>query len=98
VTWSVDWPWHADTLVRGCAECCGRPTGLEHTTKGGKGRAVLDISEAEMTEARDWTSDCLGLTGGQKVSPGRAVAYVERHYPGGWEAFTLECVASAVRL
>lgn len=59
-----------------------------------KGRAVLDITPEEMIEARDWASDCLGLSGGEKVSPGRAVAYVERHYPGGFMAFRVEAMAS----
>lgn len=59
---------------------------------------MLSISDAELDVAREWASDCLSLPRGQRVSPARAVAYVERNYPGGWDAFTVECVATAVQL
>lgn len=56
---------------------------------------MLNIPAEQMAEARDWASDCLGLSAGVKVSPARAVAYVERQYPGGWQAFVAEVFVSA---
>ncbi|GAA4890867.1 hypothetical protein ACFPM3_20165 [Streptomyces coeruleoprunus] len=49
-----------------------------------------NITAEELSEARDWASDCLGLVG-VKVTAERAVRYVRRHYPGGWNAFAVEC-------
>lgn len=51
---------------------------------------ILNESE-RVQEAINWASDCIGLTGGDKVSEERARAYVKANYPGGWEAFVAEC-------
>lgn len=48
------------------------------------------ITPEQVMDARDWASDCLGLAGGVKVSADRAMAYVQREYPGGWDAFAAE--------
>ncbi|MEV7814243.1 hypothetical protein AB0P05_26485 [Streptomyces flaveolus] len=53
-----------------------------------------NITEEQMSEAIDWTSDCLGLIG--RVAAGRAVAYVKANYPGGWDAFVAECCTFVV--
>ncbi|WP_143659434.1 hypothetical protein [Streptomyces sp. MP131-18] len=51
---------------------------------------LASASGEQITEARDWASDCLGMVG-DTASAERAVRYVEKHYPGGWTAFVAEC-------
>ncbi|MET9385320.1 hypothetical protein ABZY09_30675 [Streptomyces sp. NPDC002928] len=53
-----------------------------------------NITEEQKSEAIDWTSDCLGLSGANKVGAGFAFLYVQKHYPGGWGAFVAECCTS----
>lgn len=57
---------------------------------------ILSTATAEqLMEARNWASDCtesdhaFGLEG-EQISARRAVVYVERNYPGGWEGFLAE--------
>lgn len=56
----------------------------------------IQATAEEISEAINWASDCLGMRGGQKASAGRAMAYVEAHYPGGWLRFVAECIDTAV--
>lgn len=54
------------------------------------------VTPEQIMDARDWASDCLGLSAGVKVSADRGVAYVQRNYPGGWDAFVAECCTYAM--
>lgn len=40
-----------------------------------------------MRDAIDWTADCRGMSPGRKPRARDAVRYVNREYPGGWDAF-----------
>lgn len=51
---------------------------------------LANATEEQIIEARDWASDCIGLTGGEKVGAERAVKYIEMNYPGGWAGFLAE--------
>lgn len=62
----------------------------------------MDIAEIittatadQITEARDWASDCMGLVD-RTVSAERAVAYIAQYYPGGWNAFVEEVCVPAI--
>lgn len=59
---------------------------------------VESVTQEQMAEAIDWTSDCLGKSRGVKVSAETALKYVKANYPGGWEAFVAEGVSGAVQL
>jgi hypothetical protein len=48
-----------------------------------------DITQEQITEARDWASDCLGMVA-ETVTFNRALAYINAQYPGGWDAFAAE--------
>lgn len=48
-----------------------------------------NITRAQLIEAIDWASDCLGILG--RVSADRAIRYVVRNYEGGWDAFVEAC-------
>lgn len=50
-----------------------------------------NITREQMAEAIDWTSDCLERSGDGKIGAGFAFRYVQRFYPGGWNAFVEEC-------
>jgi hypothetical protein len=52
---------------------------------------LANATAEQIAEVRDWASDCIGLSAGVKVGAERAIAYVERNYPGGWDAFVSEC-------
>lgn len=59
-------------------------------------KAVKDIvgsaTSEQITEARDWASDCEQLSRGEKLPIPYAIGYVIRHYPGGWSAFIADCI------
>jgi len=46
---------------------------------------AMDITRAQVTEAINWATDCLGRI--TRVSAERAIMYVVREYEGGWDAF-----------
>ncbi len=45
---------------------------------------LMDITRAQITEAIDWATDCMGRI--TRVSADRAIRYVMREYEGGWDA------------
>jgi hypothetical protein len=63
----------------------GRTTTRGHTVKLYK----MNRSES-LQEARNWASDCMGMVG-SCVGVERALRYVERYYPGGWDGFIQDC-------
>ena len=52
------------------------------------GRAIP--TPQQVSDARDWTSDCLQLDGDERVDERYALIYVKAHYPGGWRQFAIE--------
>lgn len=55
-------------------------------------RDIVDSAPAEqISEARDWASDCEQLSRGEKLPIPYSIGYVIRHYPGGWSAFVADC-------
>jgi hypothetical protein len=44
-------------------------------------------TDAQITAARNWAADCMGMGAGRLPSAERAVAFVKAEYEGGWDAF-----------